>query len=440
MKLLDKVKQNLMRGVKNDLSLAIYSILIAIVVWFIIAITLYPSVPKTIQNVSIVLDTSTASNNLSVISYDVERVDIRIKGSRTQVGNLDAGSFMAYFDTDNVTTPGKKSLNIKIKSSSRVNYEIESITPSTVNVVFDEFKSVEIPVKPQIPNMSVAEGKAIYSKEFSCDPEVITVTGPSAQLNKIAYANAISEKELVIDSTQNIPVERIEFFSEDDTKIDTTDLKFNTANLFIKVPVVTQKTVSLDVQLMRVPKNTFDTSFLKLKVSPETITIASKNSQAKIPDTLTISQISLRDLKDGYRETFDISSILAANDMINQSGVETVTVSLENTGLMKKDLLINKENIRILNPPNDGNSYSLVTGSLPITVIGPKSIVESITNDDFYAEANLLNTNSDLDQFTFEVLVCCSKSKYVWAVGQTNVLIQKTPIPDEVEDKPEDED
>ncbi|MDD6060736.1 MAG: CdaR family protein [Ruminococcus sp.] len=439
MKLLQKVKENLMRGVKNDLLLAIYSILIAIVVWFVIAITLYPSVPKTIQNVSLVLDNTSTNNSLSVISYDVEKVDIRIKGSRTQVGNLDSGSFMAYFDTDNVATPGKKSLNIKIRSSSKVNYEIESITPSTVNVVFDEFKSKEVPIKPQIPNVSVAEGKAIYAKEFSCDPEVISVTGPSAQLNKIKYANAIVEKEMVIDSTQNIPVERIEFFSDDDTKIDTTNLKFNTANLFVKVPVVTQKTVSLDVQLMRVPKNTFNTSFLKLKVSPETITIASKNNQAKIPDTLTISQIPLRDLRDGYSETFDISSILAANDLINQSGVETVTVSLENTGLMKRDLLINKENIRILNPPDDGNSYSLVTGSLPITVIGPESVIESITNDDFYAEANLLNTNSNLDQFTFEVLVCCSKSKNVWAIGQTNVLIQKTPIPDDADEGPEGE-
>mgnify|MGYP003469398158 FL=1 len=107
MKLLQKVKENLVRGVKNDLLLAIYSILIAIVVWFVIAITLYPSVPKTIQNVSLVLDNTSTNNSLSVISYDVEKVDIRIKGSRTQVGNLDSGSFMAYFDTDNVTTPGK---------------------------------------------------------------------------------------------------------------------------------------------------------------------------------------------------------------------------------------------------------------------------------------------------------------------------------------------
>ena len=118
MKLLEKVKKNIMRGAKNDLSLAIYSVLIAILVWFVIAITLYPSVPKTIENVSLTLDTTTSNNSLSVISYDVEKVDIRIKGSRTQVGNLDSGSFMAYFDTDNVTTPGKKSLNIKIRSSS----------------------------------------------------------------------------------------------------------------------------------------------------------------------------------------------------------------------------------------------------------------------------------------------------------------------------------
>ena len=429
MKLIKNIKNNLLRGAKNNLSLAVYSIILAILVWFIIAMTLYPSVPKTIENVTLNIDTNTTANSLSVISCDVNRVNIRIKGSRTQVGNLDSSSFTAYIDTENITTPGQKNLNIKIKSNSGVNYEIESITPSTANVVFDEYKSIDIPIKPQTPYISVAEGKAIYTEEFACEPETISITGPSAQLNKIKYANAISEKEMSLKSTQNLPVERIEFFSEDNAKVDTSMLKYNTSNMFIKIPVVTQKTVNLKVELMKVPKNTFNADFLKLKVSPETITIASKNNQAKLPDTLTISQISLRDLTDGYNESFDISSILASNDIINQSGVESVTVSLENTDLAKKDLLINKDNIKILNMPNDGNDYSLVTGSLPVTIIGPKNIVEKVTNDDFYAEANLLNTTSDLDQFTFEVTVCCSRYDNVWAVGKSNVLIQKTPKP-----------
>lgn len=429
MNLLKNIRDNLVRGAKNNLSLAIYSILLAVLMWFAVAMTLYPSVPKTIENVSLAIDTNITANSLSVISCDVEKVNIRIKGSRTQVGNLDSSSFTAYIDTDNITTPGQKNLNIKIKSNSGVNYEIESITPSTVNVLFDEYKSIDIPLMPQTPNTHVAEGKAIYAEEFVCDPEMISVTGPSAQLDKIKYANAISEKEMTLESTQNVLVERIEFFSEDNAKIDTSMLKYNISNLFIKIPVVTQKTVSLKVDLMKVPKNTFDTDFLDLKVSPETITIASKNNQAKIPDTLTISQIYLRDLTDGYNESFDISSILSSNDMINQSGVESVIVSLENTELGKKDLLINKDNIKILNMPNDGNDYSLVTGSLPVTIIGPKDVVAKVTNDDFYAEANLLNTNSDLDQFTFEVTVCCSKYSNVWAVGKSNVLIQKTPKP-----------
>ena len=103
MKLIKNIKNNLLRGAKNNLSLAVYSIILAILVWFIIAMTLYPSVPKTIENVTLNIDTNTTANSLSVISCDVNRVNIRIKGSRTQVGNLDSSSFTAYIDTENIT-------------------------------------------------------------------------------------------------------------------------------------------------------------------------------------------------------------------------------------------------------------------------------------------------------------------------------------------------
>ena len=74
----NRIREHLM---KNNFSLAILSILIAILVWFIISMTQYPSVQKTIANIPLSVDitgSAAESNGLSVISCNVEEVTVEL--------------------------------------------------------------------------------------------------------------------------------------------------------------------------------------------------------------------------------------------------------------------------------------------------------------------------------------------------------------------------
>ena len=385
----------------------ILSLLLAILIWLVVAMTLYPSIPKTIENIPLSVDIAgspAADSGLSVISCDVDTVDVQLVGSRTQIGNLNAENLTAYVDYENVTSTGKKTLSIKVKSDSGINYEVKSITPSTAVVELDKYDTLPFEVKPKIPNVKYAEGKTIDPDEFTCEPDIINITGPSAQLAKISSVYAVSDRSLTLDSSYTLNSDEVQLFSEDGTRIDASSLLFDTSTFTINIPVLTQKTVKPVVQILNAPTD-FDQSCLDFKMSADSLTIASNNSFSEIPDTLDIGKIPLSDLDIGYSNTFDISSVLETSGMINKSGIDSITVTLNDEGLAKKEIVLDGSSIRLSNTPNDNYDYDILTQKLTISVIGPEGVISELTASDFTADVNLLNADTSQDQFNYDVTI-----------------------------------
>lgn len=420
--------QHRSKETKGNLPMIILSLLLAILIWLVVAMTLYPSIPKTIENIPLSVDIAgspAADSGLSVISCDVDTVDVQLVGSRTQIGNLNAENLTAYVDYENVTSTGKKTLSIKVKSDSGINYEVKSITPSTAVVELDKYDTLPFEVKPKIPNVKYAEGKTIDPDEFTCEPDIINITGPSAQLAKISSVYAVSDRNLTLDSSYTLNSDEVQLFSEDGTRIDASSLLFDTSTFTINIPVLTQKTVKPVVQILNAPTD-FDQSCLDFKMSADSLTIASNNSFSEIPDTLDIGKIPLSDLDIGYSNTFDISSVLETSGMINKSGIDSITVTLNDEGLAKKEIVLDGSSIRLSNTPNDNYDYDILTQKLTISVIGPEGVISELTASDFTADVNLLNADTSQDQFNYDVTISCLTHDNVWSVTKAKVSIKKT--------------
>ncbi|HAE52890.1 MAG TPA: hypothetical protein DCG30_06525 [Ruminococcus sp.] len=426
MNLFRNIKDNLM---KHNLSLALYSVLIAILVWFVISTTQYPSVQKTIEHVKLVQDitgTTAADNGLSLISCSVEEVTIEILGSRTEIGNLNSDNLVAYIDANNVSSSGTKNLSIKVRGTdSNINFEVQSVYPSTASVVLDKYDTREYPIIPKIPNVSVMEGKAINLGELTCTPDTVLITGPSAQLDKISKCYAASNKTLNLDSSYNLSNDEIQLYSEDAALIDQSDLTFANSNFSIYIPVRTQKTVKLSVSVANAPGD-FDKNFLDFKISPEYIVLATNNSQTEIPDTIDIGKILLSDLDINYSKTFTLSTILDNSEYINVSDVEAVTVKLNNENLAKTDLTIDQDRITMSNIPDSSYEYNIITQRMTISVVGPQEIINEITAEDIIADVNLLNADITVDQFNTNVNFSCPKYDNVWVTTSSKVSVRRT--------------
>lgn len=428
MSFLKKFKE---KQLQNNFTLAILSILIATALWLVISMSQYPDKLKTIAHVPLSTDISgtvAGSNGFSVISSDVSEVTVELVGSRTRVGNLTNENLEAYIDADSVTSAGTRTLTIKIRSTSDINYEIKSVEPSSVTVVFDKIDTREYPVYAQIPNVSSVDGKAIDQDDITCEPSVVRITGPSAQLDKISKCYAVSNKELSIDSTYVLSSDEIQLFTDDNAIIDKSSLKFSDMGFNITIPVRTQKEVGLYVSIVDAPNN-FDTDIINFNLSADTIVLATNNSKTEIPSTLDIGKISLSELKPGFSKTFSISNRLEGSEYENISNLETVTVTFNDSDFTETSLILDNSRINISNKPDSANyDYSVLTQRMDITVVGPEDVLEDITPMDIIADVDLLNANITTDSFNWNATFSCPKYKNVWVVTNSKVSVQRTPI------------
>lgn len=120
-------------GLKSNLALAILAAVIAIIAWFYISMTLYPSITNTYENIAVNIDAASnavAESGLSIISCDTEKVNVRLKGSRMQMGNLSSGDFTAKLNTSSVNAAGKRTLDIEIICNNPdIDFVVESVSP-----------------------------------------------------------------------------------------------------------------------------------------------------------------------------------------------------------------------------------------------------------------------------------------------------------------------
>lgn len=425
-----KLKDKKDKFFQSNLSLAVIAILIAIIAWFYISITQYPTVPKTIENIPVSLDisgTSAGLNGLSVVSCDVEDVTVELLGSRTQVGNLDSGSLEAYFDAESVTNAGTKKLSLKIKSDSGIEYKVTSVSPESATVVFDKIETREFDVIPQIPNISVINGKDINMGELACEPSVVRITGPSAQLDKISKCYAVSKKELSLDTAYNLQSDEIQLYTEDNVLIDQSSFKLSDSSFNITIPVRTLKEVKLSVSINGAPSN-FDKNTIKFNLSSDSILLACNNSKTEIPEILEIGVIPLNEIKSGFSKTFSVSTCLENSEYINVSELETVTVTIDDDSLAQTDLTIEQNKISISNVPDSSYEYFVLTQRMNVTVVGSEESISQITSDDIVADINLLNTSVTTEHFNANVTFSCPNYNDVWVTTNAKASVQRTKI------------
>ena len=171
---------------KNDKIIMILSILIAIGIWAVISINVYPTMEKVYYNVpvQISLENSYAeANQLSVMTSSAETVTVKLSGNRSQIGDIKAEDLTAQVDVSSVMLPRTYKLSMNIDCGKSAEFEVVSIDPPTVSVSFDKIISKELEITPQLENVRIAEG--YMSGDAVVTPSTVTVTGPQDTLTKL---------------------------------------------------------------------------------------------------------------------------------------------------------------------------------------------------------------------------------------------------------------
>ncbi len=404
----------------------VVSVGLAILLWFYISVTIYPTTPITFYDipVTVEIDNSVSgANDLSVISCDVESVTVQIVGNRSEVGILTADDLVAYAITDTVSSSGDYTLRLTVRTEdASVDFDINYITPSTAKVSFDYIETREFTVTPSFPNITLATGLTLDSDSVSCDPTTISITGPSAQLNQIASVSVVAEKKVEIDSSYTLYASEVLLYTESGSLLDSEDLEIASEDFKIDIPVLTQNELTLSYTIRNAGGN-FDTEWLMglLEMSEESITLASTNTSLATREVLTLGSINLEDIGLDFNTTLTVP---LEDEDINQSGFDTVSITLNSEGLSTREFTINGDSISIINAPS-GYDFSIITKQLTVTVIGPEDDVNALSTSDIYVTLDLTNALLSSESFTESCTVSVDHSR-VWANGAYKVALSYT--------------
>ena len=405
------------------------SVAIAIVLWFVISIAIYPTTPRTLHHVPLKVEiagTSAEENGLSVIDYDVQDVTVQIEGNRSKVGNIDANNLTATAGVENVTSAGTKKLSITVSGNENEQFNVKSISPATVNVTFDKIETYTFEIKASAPNLTFADGCVLDEENFACTPSTIDVTGPQQQLNQVAYCVAETQQKEQLSASKILTTDTLLFYNEAGTQVDSTDFTYDVAAFSLEVPVLYQKTMDITYQITNAPAN-FDLEALKkrLNLSEQQITLAAPNTSMEEMSEFNIGSVALRDIDLNYSNDFVVN---VPDDYVNQSGFSTVTLALDSTDLVKKDFVIS--DIGVVNAPATYN-FNVLTQQLKVSIIGPADVMETLDASDLTANVDLLSystqagaVDGDTVTFNYTPTITCSKYNTVWATGDYRVAVQ----------------
>ncbi len=408
-------------------AMMITSVIIAVVLWFVISIAVYPTTPRTIYHVPLQVEiagTPAEENGLSVIDFDVDEVTVQIEGNRSRIGNLNAEDLFATAVLSNVTSAGTKNLSIEVKSNENVQFNVKEISPSSVNVTFDRIVTMSIDVRPSTPNITFEDRCVLDEKNYFATPATIDVTGPQRQLEQVSYALAETSQKEQLGVSKVLTAENLIFYNEKDVQVDDSDFTYNEATFSLAVGVLYQKTMDITYQITNAPSG-FDTDSLKLALSEKKITLAAPNSSVDEMKEFNIGSISLSEIDLDYSNDFEVT---VPEGYVNQSGFSTVNLSLDSKGLAKKDFVIS--DIGMINVPTS-YQFDVVTRQLTVSIIGPEDVLAEIDTRDITVNVDLISYTTqadavDGDTVTFNYTPTISIRRYnnVWATGDYRVAVR----------------
>ncbi len=405
----------------TDFGLRILSVIIAIIIWFVLSITQYPTINKTITNVPVVFSmdgTQAKEKGLSALNYQDISVDVEIKGMNYEIGGYTAADLIAAVNLDGVTKEGTYDLDIEVSSAhSADKVTVVSVKPDTVSVNFDRLTTKAVPLTAEAPLISAEEGYIL--KDTNVSPSEITVEGIKNDLDSISKAVAQISKSKKISEDTTINTTDIIFYDDDDNIIDSSKLEIKDAKSFdVNFVVFKKKTATLKVDITNCPEN-FDVSSLPMNLSESKISVVSPNLEDEDTEILNVGTIDLSDIN--LVKTYRFKIPLNAGE-VNMNGEEEVKVSFDSTGYTYKEFSIPSSHFIVNNRPM-GKKTEVETKKLSnVRVYGPEEVINSLKDEDLYAQIDLSDI-IDSGSYSRQAIIYSKNYNNVWGYGNNEIQI-----------------
>lgn len=361
------------------------SLLLAVVVWLVLAVINGDLQELTIEDVPVRADFSgTVAEELDLQPFwsgprtdpNQLTVDVTVRCPRYE--NITADNLDAVLVTGNEYTAGEHSMAIRVtpkKALDRDRFTIVSFTPDSIPLYFDHYKESEFELTAELlGKVSVAEG--YHAEEVLFSKKGVTVSGPAGLVEAIVEVKAQVTPEGTYHETavfRNIPILPVD---QNGATSPYLTVEGGAPEINATLPVWKRETLFPAVDFLNVPA-AYLSAPLRTAVTPEVVHAALPEDRITEELRFAVGAISFQALSPANNRFVFHAADLKEIRLFDET--EAFTAVVDMTGFETRRFTLQGANVWMGKP----EGFEVQFGNVAeVTVVGPAAALESLTSAD----------------------------------------------------------
>lgn len=320
-----------MKGLRENISIKLISLVGALILWVLIMHIINPlvngfvNVPIEVENESFALEQDKTYNIL-----DSRMIRITYKVNSNMQTNIKQSDFRAYIDLNDLAYT--ENVPIRYEVLNNVDSYISNVVvnPSTLHVVLDDVSRNEFRVQYEVKG-NIGPGHSIGSVILS--PNIVYVAGSNVaigNIGRVAIDIPVQNNEETFSG-----VAKLKIYAKDGSLMPNEGLTFSSEDIGYSVVVYSRVNVSLNAVVEGNVKSGY--SYAGVQVYPSSIMIDGPRSVIENIYTLDLPVINIEGLSSNQEYKYKVSEFLPIG---LKSNVEEVIVNVT-----VNDNILNRPNV-----------------------------------------------------------------------------------------------
>ena len=389
-----------------------FSLGLAFVLWLVITINQNPIIERGFSDMTINVNlenTFASDKGMSIVGdISTQKFTVVVRGASYAVSSIKSGDINVYASAASVDAPGEYNLDVMAsKTNQLANYEILSVTPSTMKVSFDYIDTKDFTIKPKTEGATAKEGLIAENGIVSgTENDTVTISGPRTVMNKISSVVALAKVNKTLDVSETFDAD-IVLYDEQGNQISDEHLTLSINKVKVTVPISKTKTVPVLVDFTNLP-NGFDKNSISYSLNYSSVTVIGKPETVDKTESVTLSPIDLTSVSP-TANSFDVSAKLPEGVRLVDN-IEYFNVKLNIDNYSQKVITVSDITCNGL---GSGLKIQNISEIKNVRICGPKSVIKNIGSA--YAEIDL--SGKTAGQHSVEVNISFKENNNVWAIG-----------------------
>lgn len=344
------------KQVLNHFGWKVLSLVLAIVVWIIVANVDDYKTTKQISGIKIDFvngEAITGRNKVYEIPVD-KTITIVVKGRRKVVEKLTSEDFKAVADLSKMSVTNAVQVQVSAVSAYIGRDLTISYNDNAVVIAVEDRITKQLPISVKAKS-EVAEGYAIRSK--SAVPNLITVEGAESVVNMID--EVVAEIDVSGANHNLIAYANPVFLDKNGNEIDASKFNYDVKEIEVSVEVLKTKKLAVRVKTTGDPKENY--GIASIDYQPTSVLVVGEQADLEKVDEILIDDIDVSDCDKDLETSVLIADYLPTGIVLAEN-TEEIMIKVMIEEIIEKTFVVKADDINLIGR-QEGYNYTFTNGT-----------------------------------------------------------------------------